>query len=204
MCECVECVLRMCGCKLSEHARCVSPLPHQTPLPAFPGLHPFAPLAAAHARPPHVANDLARFLPIHAHTTYNRQSYSIPIQPAFITSAGSRSPPYTNPSPPLHPSHYPRMAKSLRSKSKRAFRRIKREDPKSDYAIRDKIRLQRLNEKLKVLTPVERSDDEGFLDDDDDEEENAEMQEDGVEGEEGSSSKPSASKGAAAETSKGE
>ena len=53
------------------------------------------------------------------------------------------------------------MAKSLRSKSKRAFRRIKREDPKSDYAIRDRIRLQRLNEKLKVLTAVERSDDEG-------------------------------------------
>merc|ERR1711939_98488 len=54
----------------------------------------------------------------------------------------------------------PSMAKSLRSKSKRAFRRVKREDPKSDYAIRDKIRLQRLNDKLKVLTPVDRSDDE--------------------------------------------
>jgi len=50
------------------------------------------------------------------------------------------------------------MAKSLRSKTKRAFRRIKRDDPKSDYHIRDKLRLQRLNEKLKVLKSV--SDDE--------------------------------------------
>lgn len=53
---------------------------------------------------------------------------------------------------------YQAMAKSLRSKTKRAFRRIKREDPKSDYHIRDKLRLQRLNEKLKVLKSV--SDDE--------------------------------------------
>lgn len=50
------------------------------------------------------------------------------------------------------------MAKSLRSKTKRAFRKIKRDDPKSDYHIRDKLRLQRVTEKLKVLTPV--SDDE--------------------------------------------
>merc|ERR1712093_34058 len=71
----------------------------------------------------------------------------------------------------------PSMAKSLRSKSKRAFRRVKREDPKSDYAIRDKIRLQRLNDKLKVLTPVDRSDDED------------EMQEDKPEGEAASSAK---------------
>lgn len=46
------------------------------------------------------------------------------------------------------------MAKSLRSKSKRAFRRIKREDPKSDYNTRDRIRVARLSEKLKVLRDV--------------------------------------------------
>ncbi|KAK9896305.1 hypothetical protein P389DRAFT_77529 [Cystobasidium minutum MCA 4210] len=67
------------------------------------------------------------------------------------------------------------MAKSLRSKTKRAFRKIKREDPKSDYHIRDKLRLQRLNEKLKVLTPV--SDDEH--EDVDGEEAEASMQEEG-------------------------
>jgi hypothetical protein len=53
---------------------------------------------------------------------------------------------------------HPTMAKSLRSKTKRAFRKIKRDDPKSDYHIRDKLRLQRVTEKLKVLTPA--SDDE--------------------------------------------
>jgi hypothetical protein len=52
------------------------------------------------------------------------------------------------------------MAKSLRSKSKRAFRRIKREDPKSDYAIRDKIRVARLSEKLKVLKDVSDSEED--------------------------------------------
>lgn len=57
------------------------------------------------------------------------------------------------------------MAKSLRSKTKRAFRKIKREDPKSDYHIRDKLRLQRLNEKLKVLTPVSDDDDEDDVED---------------------------------------
>merc|ERR1711939_1045245 len=85
----------------------------------------------------------------------------------------------------------PSMAKSLRSKSKRAFRRVKREDPKSDYAIRDKIRLQRLNGKLKVLTPVDRSDDE------DEEEEVFDgdgMQEDKPEGEAASSAKPKPAK----------
>jgi hypothetical protein len=61
------------------------------------------------------------------------------------------------------------MAKSLRSKSKRSFRRIKRDDPKSDYHIRDKLRLQRLNEKLKVLTPV--SDDEEEVEENGDDEE---------------------------------
>lgn len=59
------------------------------------------------------------------------------------------------------------MAKSLRSKSKRAFRRIKREDPKSDYHIRDKIRTQRLSEKLKELKSV--SDSEGEEEEEDDE-----------------------------------
>ena len=59
------------------------------------------------------------------------------------------------------------MAKSLRSKSKRAFRRIKREDPKSDYHIRDKIRTQRLSEKLKELKSV--SDSEEEVDDDEEE-----------------------------------
>ena len=52
------------------------------------------------------------------------------------------------------------MAKSLRSKTKRAFRRIKREDPKSDYALKDKIRIQRLNEKLKVLKAVDGSEED--------------------------------------------
>ena len=52
------------------------------------------------------------------------------------------------------------MAKSLRSKTKRAFRRIKREDPKSDYAIRDKIRVARLSEKLKAIKDVSDSEEE--------------------------------------------
>lgn len=52
------------------------------------------------------------------------------------------------------------MAKSLRSKSKRAFRRIKREDPKSDYAVRDKIRVARLSEKLKAIKDVSDSEQE--------------------------------------------
>merc|ERR1711939_681199 len=82
----------------------------------------------------------------------------------------------------------PSMAKSLRSKSKRAFRRVKREDPKSDYAIRDKIRLQRLNDKLKVLTPVDRSDEEDEVFDGDG------MQEDKPEGEAASSAKPKPAK----------
>lgn len=56
------------------------------------------------------------------------------------------------------------MAKSLRSKSKMAFRRKKRTDPKSEYAMRDAIRTSRLSEKLKVLKAVERSDDEDFVD----------------------------------------
>ena len=56
------------------------------------------------------------------------------------------------------------MAKSLRSKSKRAFRRIKRDDPKSDFHLKEKIRLARLSDKLKVLTAVENSDDEEFED----------------------------------------
>lgn len=60
------------------------------------------------------------------------------------------------------------MAKSLRSKSKRAFRKVKRENPKSDYNIRDKIRTQRLSEKLKELKAVENSDDEETVQDGDD------------------------------------
>merc|ERR1711939_1194662 len=95
----------------------------------------------------------------------------------------------------------PSMAKSLRSKSKRAFRRVKREDPKSDYAIRDKIRLQRLNDKLKALTPVDRSDDE----DEEEEEEvgdDDDMQEDKPEGEAASSAKATTT-GAASVTKDG-
>src|ERR1700694_2733020 len=41
------------------------------------------------------------------------------------------------------------MAKSLRSKSKRAFRKIKRTSAKSDYAVADALRTQRLSAKLR-------------------------------------------------------
>lgn len=74
------------------------------------------------------------------------------------------------------------MAKSLRSKTKRAFRKIKREDPKSDYHIRDKLRLQRLNEKLKVLKSVsdDENDDEETVEAKDGDE--AAMEQDGQQG----------------------
>lgn len=51
------------------------------------------------------------------------------------------------------------MAKSLRSKSKQAFRRIKRENPKSDFHMRDQIRTQRLAAKLRQLKPADKDDD---------------------------------------------
>ncbi|BGP24826.1 hypothetical protein Rt10032_c09g3776 [Rhodotorula toruloides] len=41
------------------------------------------------------------------------------------------------------------MAKSLRSKTKRHFRAVKREDPKSAFKLAEDIRLARLNAKLK-------------------------------------------------------
>ncbi|GAA5881732.1 hypothetical protein JCM16303_006429 [Sporobolomyces ruberrimus] len=41
------------------------------------------------------------------------------------------------------------MAKSLRSKSKRHFRAVKREDPKSAYKMAEDIRMSRLNQELK-------------------------------------------------------
>ncbi|GAA5899958.1 DUF2423 domain-containing protein [Sporobolomyces salmoneus] len=41
------------------------------------------------------------------------------------------------------------MAKSLRSKSKRHFRAVKREDPKSAYKMAEDIRMARLNDQLK-------------------------------------------------------
>lgn len=68
------------------------------------------------------------------------------------------------------------MAKSLRAKTKRNFRKIKREDPKSDYKMAETIRLQRLNEKLKVLTPHPRDEDE--------DEETVDEEDDGAEGDE--------------------
>ncbi|SCZ88361.1 BZ3500_MvSof-1268-A1-R1_Chr2-1g04360 [Microbotryum saponariae] len=54
------------------------------------------------------------------------------------------------------------MAKSLKSKSKRAFRAIKRTDPNSVFKQADDLRLQRLSAKLKAsaLKPRERTDKE--------------------------------------------
>jgi hypothetical protein len=54
------------------------------------------------------------------------------------------------------------MAKSLRSKSKRAFRKIKRTGEKSDYAVADALRTQRLSAKLKAATIGSSAADDGF------------------------------------------
>lgn len=59
------------------------------------------------------------------------------------------------------------MAKSLRSKTKRAFRRIKRTNPSSDYALQDAIRTQRLSAKLKSSSLTQGTEDsieDGFED----------------------------------------
>ncbi|GAA5962926.1 hypothetical protein JCM3765_005923 [Sporobolomyces pararoseus] len=85
------------------------------------------------------------------------------------------------------------MAKSLRSKSKRHFRAVKREDPKSAYKMAEDIRMARLNDQLKksALKPRALTDkeewerkQEGF--ETDEEEETAEgedeKKEDNVEG----------------------
>ncbi|GAA6016048.1 hypothetical protein JCM11491_000652 [Sporobolomyces phaffii] len=75
------------------------------------------------------------------------------------------------------------MAKSLRSKSKRHFRAVKREDPKSAYKMAEDIRMARLNDQLKksALKPKALTDkaewerkQEGFETDDDDQPEAAE------------------------------
>ncbi|GAA5942180.1 uncharacterized protein JCM15063_002032 [Sporobolomyces koalae] len=88
------------------------------------------------------------------------------------------------------------MAKSLRSKSKRHFRAVKREDPKSAYKMAEEIRLSRLNEQLKksALKPKALTDkaewerkQQGFETDDEEDEQSAEgaegdKKEDNVEG----------------------
>jgi hypothetical protein len=53
------------------------------------------------------------------------------------------------------------MAKSLRSKSKRAWRKVKRTSAKSDYAVADALRTQRLSAKLRA-TAIGAEDDDGF------------------------------------------
>ncbi|GAA5831906.1 hypothetical protein JCM5353_008139 [Sporobolomyces roseus] len=98
------------------------------------------------------------------------------------------------------------MAKSLRSKSKRHFRAVKREDPKSAYKMAEDIRMARLNQELKksALKPKALTDkaewerkQEGFETDEEDEDEEKKQEENvegemQVEGEESESKEPQA------------
>ncbi|GAA5888255.1 hypothetical protein JCM5296_000248 [Sporobolomyces johnsonii] len=77
------------------------------------------------------------------------------------------------------------MAKSLRSKTKRHYRAVKRADPKSDYKLAEDIRLNRLNAALKksALKPRALTDkeewerkQEGFETDEDDDAEQSDKQ----------------------------
>ncbi|GAA5920574.1 hypothetical protein JCM1841_005741 [Sporobolomyces salmonicolor] len=86
------------------------------------------------------------------------------------------------------------MAKSLRSKTKRHYRAVKRTDPKSDYKLAEDIRLSRLNTALKksALKPRALTDkeewerkQEGFETDEEEEDGTAHGEQSEKQGEEG-------------------